>query len=171
MRVPRLPALQQPIITIRTAVVAALVAVVVVTGLAVGVGVVASAVADSTAAHDNRDSLRARAGDVVSDVFTIRAASWQADRERARRLVTGSLAATVAAQLHRPPDDGVLETDWTVDSVAVTGADQSTGDTLIHAQVLTRRTGAPDDTQARTLTAHFQRMDGAWLLAGADVIE
>lgn len=158
------------VISVRTALVASVVALTVVIALAGAVAVQArTAIADAAAA-DRRAELRDSAGTIVAEVFTVRDASWRADRDRARSRVTPEFAAAYASELSRPPQPGTRATQWTPRTVALGDVRGHTGVALIVVSVVTTPDTAPPRTEDRTVSARFRSENGDWLLDGVDVI-
>ncbi|QTI68234.1 hypothetical protein [Gordonia polyisoprenivorans] len=152
------------------ALVAAVVVVVVIAALVTAVITTATSLSDQRRTADNRDSLRAHAGAIVAQVFSVDNATWQADRARARTLVAGDFAGSFATQLHRAPPAGTASVRWHPDSVAIIDTGREGGDALIRATVLTRSGTGQQSTEKLTLRTGFVLRDGRWLLRDAEVV-
>ncbi len=181
MRIPlRTTSGRDRIVAPGAALVAAVVAVVVIAALVTAVIAAATSLSDQRRTADNRNSLRAHAGAIVAQVFSVDSATWQADRARARTLVAGDFAGSFAAQLHRAPPAGTASVRWHPDSVAIIDTGRDNGDALIRATVLTRsENGQPGTGQESTvqksaehltLRTGFVLRDGRWLLRDAEVV-
>ncbi|GAB21305.1 hypothetical protein GOPIP_006_00780 [Gordonia polyisoprenivorans NBRC 16320 = JCM 10675] len=171
MRIPlRTPATRDRIVAPGAARIAATVAVVVIAALVTAVIATATSLSDQRRTADNRDSLRAHAGAIVAQVFSVDTATWQTDRARARTLVAGDFAGSFAAQLHRAPPAGTSSVRWHPDTVAIIDTGREDGDALIRATVLTRTGTGQQSTEKLTLRMGFVLRDGRWLLRDAEVV-
>ncbi len=154
----------------RRAVVLVLCAALLLAAVAAGIVVASRAVAHNSAVEQARSELRAQAGPTVAKVFTVRSATWQTDRARARSLVTGDFAEGFAAQLGRAPDGGVTAVEWRPGDVAVSSAETESGTVLMTATVTTTRSHVAPVTEKRTVSASFVEIDGRWLVTGVEVL-
>lgn len=171
MRVPlRTISGRDRIVAPGAALVAAVVAVVVIAALVTAVIATSTSLSDQRRTADNRDSLRAHAGAIVAQVFSVDTATWQTDRARARTLVAGDFAGSFAAQLHRAPPAGTASVRWHPDTVAIIDTGREDGDALIRATVLTRTGTGQQSTEKLTLQTGFVLRDGRWLLRDAEVV-
>lgn len=158
------------IIRTRRAVVLAVCAVVALVVVAFGVVGAARAVAHNSAVAQTRDDLRAHAGPTIAAVFTVHAATWQAERAHARALVGGDFARGFAAQLDREPARGVSSVEWRPGDTAVTSAERGSGTVLMTATVTTTRADAAPLIEQRTVSASFTDAGGRWLLTHVEVL-
>ncbi|GAA3952504.1 hypothetical protein [Gordonia caeni] len=115
--------------------------------------------------------LEADAGRMIAEVFSAEAATWQADREHARSLVTGSLASSAATGLSAPAPAGVRAVRWEPVSVGVTAAQEDSGTALVVANVVVTHEDREPDADTKTVTADFVREDGRWLLSTLDELQ
>ncbi|GAA1479830.1 hypothetical protein GCM10009624_02700 [Gordonia sinesedis] len=162
--------LAAPVVDVRVAVVTALVAVIVIGALTAAVVVQARGVADDATVADRRSALRTDAGTIVAQVFTVRTASWRADRARARTQVTADFAARFAAELDRAPAAGTSSVGWRTRTVALGDVTADTGTAVLAVSVVTESDGVAPRTDDRTVSAHFRYVDDRWLLDGLDVL-
>ncbi|RPA57079.1 hypothetical protein EF294_19605 [Gordonia oryzae] len=177
---PRTSATRDRIVAPGAALVAAVMAVVMIAALVAVVIAAATSSIDQRRTADNRDSLRAHAGEIVAQVFSVDTATWQTDRARARTLVAGDFVGSFAAQLHRAPPAGTVSVRWHPDTVAIIDTGREDGDALIRATVLTRSENGPknsgqenavqESAEHLTLRAGFVRHDRRWLLRDAEVV-
>lgn len=161
------------IISVRAATAIAVVATVAVLASVIGVVCQWRTAATDDAVDRTRAELRREAGRIVAQVFSVDAARWRADRERARGLVDGEFAARYATELTRPPADGARSVVWTPEVVGIVDAAPDHGDTLIRARiVVTPASAAPaaDDIEHRSVTAGFDRVDDRWVLTRVEVL-
>lgn len=165
------------IISVRATAAITVVATVVIVASVIGVVCQWRTATTDAAVERTRDELRREAGAIVAQVFSVDAARWRADRERARGLVGGELAARYATELNRPPADGARAVVWTPEAVGIVDAAPDHGDTLIRARVaVTPVSPAPDsppsadDTEHRTVSARFARVDDRWVLTRVEVL-
>ncbi|MXP20452.1 hypothetical protein GIY30_03655 [Gordonia sp. HNM0687] len=159
------------VIPVRRAVAIGGVIAVVATALLVAVGVQWRQSVTDSATDRARTELRRSAGEIVAQVFSVTAASWQADRDRARGLVGGEFARRYATELTRPPADGAVRVTWRPDVVGVVAAEPDRGTTLIRASVETVATpDAPPITEKRSVQARFDRDGDIWQLTGMEVL-
>ncbi len=134
------------------------------------VGVLRTSASDA-ADERARTELRREAGGIVAQIFSVDAATWQADRARARSLMAGEFAARYAAELGRPPADGARRITWTSDAVGVTDATAESGDVVIAGIVVTTPAdGTPPVTEKRSVTARFDRDGDRWVVTRVDVV-
>ncbi len=112
--------------------------------------------------------LQDRAGPLVAEVFTAGAGTWQADRERARTLVTPAFAASAATGLAAAPPAGVRAVTWTPLSTGVVAAHDDAGTALVVVRVtVTPERGEPA-AAVKSVSADLVRDGDRWLLSGLD---
>ncbi|MBR7191120.1 MULTISPECIES: hypothetical protein [Gordonia] len=119
---------------------------------------------------ESRDQLRAQAGTIVADVFSVDADRWQQDRTRARERVADEFTDSYGAQLDRPPPEGTSSVTWRPEVVSIVAVDAAEGEALLRVVVTVRPAAGPATTVQRTVLARYARSDDTWLLAAADVI-
>ncbi|MFW0788871.1 hypothetical protein [Gordonia sp. CPCC 205333] len=124
--------------------------------------------AGEQAIDDARSQLRAQAGIVVSQVLS-RGFEREADRRRARGLVTDAYARRT--ELDKTPlvAVGDLEVRWESTTVAVVAADANSGTMLIDGNSIRVNHGSPTSTP-QTLTVQFVSLDHRWLVDQIDVV-
>lgn len=120
---------------------------------------------------DTAEELESRAGQVIAEVFSAEAATWEADREHARSLVTSSLASSVATGLTAPAPAGVRAVRWEPVSVGVSAANEESGTALVVANVVVTHQDREPDADTKTVAADFVREDGRWLLSTVDELQ
>lgn len=119
---------------------------------------------------ESRDQLRAQAGTIVADVFSVDADRWQQDRTLARERVADEFTDSYGAQLDRPPPEGTSSVTWRPEVVSIVAVDAAEGEALLRVAVTVRPATGPATTVQRTVLARYARSDDTWLLAAADVI-
>ncbi|MGK2316855.1 hypothetical protein [Gordonia rhizosphera] len=159
------------IVGMRTAAIVGVVAGVVVAVLIAALVGVLRASASDAADERARTELRREAGRIVAQIFSVDAATWRADRARARGLMAGEFAARYAAELGRPPADGARRITWTSDAVAVADATAESGDVVIAGTVVTTPADAATPvTEKLSVTVRFDRDGDRWVVTGVDVV-
>ncbi|MEZ5210209.1 hypothetical protein [Gordonia sp. (in: high G+C Gram-positive bacteria)] len=118
------------------------------------------------------DQLQRQAGPIVAAVFSARAETWQADRARARTLVTGAFATSVTTGLSAGPPAGVKSVRWEPLQVGVVEARARAGTALVVARVVvTAGPGAESSSAVKSVSADFVRSGDRWLLSGLDELQ
>ncbi|MET9201232.1 hypothetical protein [Gordonia sp. NPDC003585] len=147
------------------------IAVAVLVALGVVVGVLARTHHADDTVEANRDELRAQAGRIVADVFSVDTRTWQSDRDRARGLVGPEFTESYGAQLNRAPTEPVVSVVWRPETVGLVRVGEGDGEVLIRVEVTTRTQAAPDPAPTRqTVLTHFVKHADHWLLDRADIV-
>lgn len=162
---PAVSLLRRPIIGVRAGVTALAVALAVVVALAVLV----VSVAAGDGAPD-RDRLRAEAGRLVAEVFSVDAAGWKGKRATVTTLVTDDFAAAYGTLLQGPPQSGVRSVVWRPAASSVVGAGRDWGETLTVFDVVTTPESGAATTGTRTMWVRLTRSSGSWRLARAEAV-
>lgn len=115
--------------------------------------------------------LEEQAGQVLSAVFSAQAASWQADREAARNLVTGSLATAAAGGFEMSPPAGVRSVRWEPVQVGVVAAEEDSGTALAVVNVVVTDEAGAQTVETKSVSADFVRSGERWLLNALDELQ
>lgn len=160
------------IVGVRTALIFGTITVTVVAVLTVLLLRAVAGARDDDQVAATRSELREQASSIVAEVMSVDIADTDADRARARALVTGEFAASTGDALTAPPPTGVASIRWRPVRTALTDTGTGWGETLLAFDVTTVGTAAcaaPIVTR-RALAARFEQIDGRWLLTRAEVI-
>ncbi|GAB19532.1 hypothetical protein GOEFS_091_00240 [Gordonia effusa NBRC 100432] len=123
---------------------------------------------DENAIEDARSQLRAQAGTIVAQVLS-RGTYWDADRIRARGLVTDAYARRNELDKKGPGLVTDYATHWKPTTVAIVDADATSGTVLIDGNSIRVIQAAPSPTP-QTLSVQFVSIDGRWLVDQIDVV-
>ncbi|WP_051198153.1 hypothetical protein [Gordonia shandongensis] len=147
----------------------------------VAIGIVAAALSwcivalgDRTAEigdADARSSLHDRAGQIVTDVFSVDARSWEYDRRKAREKVAPPLSKSSSRALASPPPSGVGAISWVPEHVAVIWADDSAGEVLMVVRAAVTSRSGHVQTEMKSVQASFVRPGDRWLLSGVEELQ
>lgn len=117
------------------------------------------------------EELQRDAGTIVAQVFSASSDTWKADRERARGLVTGGLAASVSDGLSADPPPGVRSVRWEPVQIGVVEAERDSGTALIVVNVVVTPSQGEVRAQTKSVNAFFLQIDGQWKLDGLDELQ
>lgn len=117
---------------------------------------------------DAREELRAVAPERVAALFSADAATWSADRARAREQVTDEFAITGGLAQPSAPPPGVRSIGWEPVITGEVEVRDDRGEVLMVVAVTTVASSGETGETRETVLVDLTRIDDRWLISGVD---